>query len=145
MVPRDAVPPDGVREVDHSGDVGLEIWGGSREEVLVNATRGLCGLMAWSQVDTVCTRRIEVHAGSFADLLVEWLCAVVLAAATHAELYESAHIDAVDDGFASGIIFGEPLDPGRHNLRFDVKAATYHDVLMEHSDAGYHARVIFDL
>jgi len=145
MVPENGVPPGGVREADHSGDVALEIWGESREAVLVNATRGLCGLMSWSPVDTVCTRRIEVRAANFADLLVEWLSAIVLAAATHAELYESALVDRVEDGFAAGIVFGEPVDPVRHELRFDVKAATYHDLVMEHTDAGYHARVVFDL
>jgi SHS2 domain-containing protein len=138
-------PHGGVREIDHSGDVALEIWGATRSELLANATRGLCGLMTWSAVESVRTRRIEVRASSLPDLLVDWLSAVILAAATHAELYGHATVETAEDGFAAGLLHGAPLDPARHALRFDVKAATYHEVRFEHTAYGYHARVVFDL
>jgi SHS2 domain-containing protein len=133
------------REIDHSGDVGLELWGATLPDLLENATQGLCGLMTWSGVERVLSRRIEVQGASPQDLLVDWLSAVILASATHAELYGAAEVDVSDEGVASGVIFGEALDPARHQLRFDVKAATYHEILLEPVAQGYHARVIFDL
>ena len=138
-------PHDGVREVDHSGDVGLEIWGASERELLEHATTGLCGLMTWSRVEPVSTRTIEVRADNLTDLLVDWLSAVILSASTHAELYARATVERAEQGIATGVLHAAPLDPARHDLRFDVKAATYHDVLVEQTPAGYHARVIFDL
>jgi SHS2 domain-containing protein len=146
MSARDSRPPDeGVREVDHSGDVGLEIWADSPAELLERATAGLCGLMTWSRVEIVTTRPIAVRAGNLTDLLVDWLSAVILTASTHAELYAHASIDRFEEGAATGTLHGAPLDAARHALRFDVKAATYHGLLVEKTDAGYHARVIFDL
>jgi SHS2 domain-containing protein len=138
-------PADGVREIDHSGDIGLDITGASRAELLENATRGLCTLMTWSRVEPVAARAIEVRASSFTDLVVDWLSAVILSAATHAELYGGATLEIAEEGRAKGTLHGEPLDVARHRLRFDVKAATYHDILVEQTAAGFHARIIFDL
>ena len=137
-------PGDGVREIDHSGDVGLDIRGASRAELLENATRGLCGLMTWSLIEPVVSRPIEVRAGNLPDLVVDWLSAVILSSATHAELYARATLEIAEDGVAKGVLHGAPLD-AEHQLRFDVKAVTYHDILVEHTASGYHARIIFDL
>jgi SHS2 domain-containing protein len=101
--------------------------------------------MTFSAVEPVRERRIEVQAESREDLLVDWLSAVILASATHGEIYAAAEVVVSEDVVASGVLFGEPLDSARHALRFDVKAATYHELLMEESDRGYHARIIFDL
>jgi SHS2 domain-containing protein len=138
-------PPDGVREVDHSGDIALEVWGATRAELFANATRGLCGLMTWSRVDPIRERRLEVRAGNLSDLLVDWLSAVILSAATHAELYAGATMETADEEVAAGTLRAAPLDPQNHELRFDVKAATYHDVMVECTPAGYHAHIVFDL
>jgi SHS2 domain-containing protein len=140
----DIVPSDDVREIDHSGDVGLEIRAASRAGLLENATRGLCALMTWSRVEPVFSRTIEVRAASFTDLVVDWLSAVILASATHAELYAGATLEIADEGYAKGTLLGAPLEP-EHELRFDVKAATYHDIVVEPTGSGYHARIIFDL
>jgi SHS2 domain-containing protein len=143
---RDEHPPaSGFREVDHSGDVGLELWGATLAELLANAARALGTLMTWSKIEPVSARRIEVRGSDPQDLLVEWLSALILACATHAELYASADVVVSEDVEASGVVFGEALDPARHALRFDVKAATYHGIMMEKTAAGYHARIVFDL
>ena len=139
------VPANGFREIDHSGDVGLDVWGATLADLLANATRGLCALMTRNTIDRSCSRRIEVEASTPEDLLVDWLSALILAAAVHGELYGSADVTVSDDGIARGEIFGEPLDPARHSLRFEVKAATYHDILLEEKASGFHARIIFDL
>ena len=139
------VPAGGFREIDHSGDVGLEVWGNTLPALLKHATRGLCALMTFSTVEAVCERRIEVQAQSREDLLVDWLSAVILASAMHGELYANADVVVSEDVVASAVIFGEPLDPARHALRFDVEAATYHELLMEENADGYRARIIFDL
>jgi SHS2 domain-containing protein len=139
-------PETGFREIDYSGDVGIEAWGGTRAGLLENLTRGLFGLMAWSAGDgPVVERRIQVAPGAAADVLVDWLSAVILAAATHGEVYATVRVEHAGEDGAAGVVRGAPFDPARHARRFDVKAATYHDLLVETRDGGHHARVIFDL
>lgn len=136
---------DGFREIDHSGDIGIEAWGATARDVLKSATRGLASLMTWSAVELRVTRAITVESADAADVAVDWLSAVILCAATHGELYADADLERVDEHGASGVVRGEPLDPARHRLRFDVKAATYHDPVWEETPEGVHMRVIFDL
>jgi len=90
-------------------------------------------------------RTIEVHTTSAADVLVDWLSEVVTAAATYGEVYDDVAIESADENSARGTIRGQPFDPARHERRFDVKAATYYNLVCEKTPDGFHARVVFDL
>jgi protein archease len=132
-------------EIDHSGDVGVEAWGATRAETVENLTRGLFGLWCRGRVAPVVERAIEVHSESTADLLVDWLSEVIACAGTRGEVYGDVAVTTADERSARGVVRGERVDPARHALRFDVKAATYHGLVFESTTRGYHARVIFDL
>jgi len=147
---RDAPSPQrrasgGFAEVDYSGDVGIEAWGDSPADVIANATRALMGLMCFSRVEPAVTRPIRVSATAPGDVLVDWLSAVILCAATHGEVYGEVSVDVADDHSAAGVVKGEAVDPARHELRFDVKGATYHALHYQQSDGRCSARVIMDL
>ena len=133
------------REIDYGGDVGIEAWGGDTARVLENATLGLFSLMVRSGVSPRVEREINVRAASAEDLLIDWLSEVIATAATRGEVYSEAEIRSTGPAAASGVIRGEPIQSGRHELRFDVKAATYHDVLFECTNSGCRVRVVFDL
>jgi SHS2 domain-containing protein len=139
----------GVREIEHSGDVGIEAWGATQAELFQNVTRGLFGLMRRepheSAAGHVSSRRIAVNAASPAELLVDWLSEIILSASAHGEVYRDVVVESADETSACGVIRGERYDSARHVLRFDVKAATYHGLVCERSADGYHARVVFDL
>jgi SHS2 domain-containing protein len=63
----------------------------------------------------------------------------------HGELYGDVTIRKTGEWYAEGSLGGEKIDPPRHDLRFDVKAATYHGLEVETLPGGCRGRVIFDL
>ena len=132
-------------EFDYSGDIGIEVWGSDMSDVLKNATMGLFSLMCQTGVRETVERRIEVSSTSPEDLLVDWLGEVISTGGAHGEIYAAVEIVHVGEWHAEGILRGEPVDAGRHDLRFDVKAATYHGLAVEKREDGYYGRVIFDL
>jgi len=132
-------------EIDHSGDIGIEVRGKDMAEMLENATMGLASLLCWNEVHGVVERRIRVSSASAEDLLVDWLGEVISVAGVYGELYGAARIDRTGEWYAEGALLGERVDPSKHELRFDVKAATYHGVTVERRPGGYYGRVIFDL
>jgi len=136
---------DAFREIDHSGDVGIEATGGSFPELATNATRGLFGLMYRGEVARSVERPIRADGATLEDVLVEWLGEVISISAVHGELYGEVEILRHGPDHLEGVLRGEPLDAERHDLRFDVKAATYHDLKVEEDGGVFHARVIFDL
>jgi SHS2 domain-containing protein len=132
-------------EIDHGGDVGIEAWGEDTAGVLENATLGLFSLMVRGGVNSRIERALAVSAQSEGDLVVDWLSEVISTAGTRGEVYCEATIQMTDRYSVRGVIRGEPIDARRHELRFDVKAATYHGLLFERGKAGCRVRVIFDL
>lgn len=137
-------------EFEHSGDIGIEAWGSGMAELIENATLGLLGLFCRDGVEPVTKRELTVESTSREDLLVDWLAEVIAAIGTHDELYGAVEISSVNTSrvgefTAIGVLRGEKVDAARHDLRFDVKAVTYHGLLVEEDAGGFHGRVIFDL
>ena len=132
-------------EIDHSGDIGIEARGSNMAELIENATLGLLGLFCRGGVEPIAERELNVDSSSREDLLVDWLAEVIATIGTHGELYSVVEVIQVGEFFARGVLRGEKVDPARHDLRFDVKAATYHGLSIEEAADGLRGRVIFDL
>ena len=132
-------------EIDHSGDVGIEAFGRDEVEALENATYGLFSLMVHRAVTGHTERVLAVNSESDEDLVVDWLSEVISVASMHGEVYGGVELERTGPHSVRGVIRGEPVDASRHELRFDVKAATYHGLEFERSGAGCRVRVIFDL
>ena len=133
------------QEIDYSGDIGIEAWGATRAELLQNATRGLFSLMTYSGVTATSKREIHVVTESPDSLVADWLSEVITTAATRGEVYREVLVRSCNEREANGEVIGEKVDPLKHAMRFDVKAATYHDLLLEERDGKWHSRVILDL
>ena len=133
------------QEFDHSGDVGIEAWGASLAEVLENAARGLFSLITTGGVAPRAVRKITVSSSDEENLVVDWLSEIITSVATHGEVYVSVDVEELGPGRMRGILYGEPIDETKHGLRFDVKAATYHNLVFRKTADGYYTRVIFDL
>lgn len=132
-------------EFDHSGDIGIEAHGKTLEELLIHLTQGLFSLMYRGAVGGEVERSVQIHSVSAEDLLIDWLSEVLSLSAVHGELYGSITVKKIGEQFVEAVLAGERLDPKKHHLRFEVKAATYHGLRLEMSGDELVARVIFDL
>jgi SHS2 domain-containing protein len=133
------------KEIDHSGDVGIEAWGSSETEALENASLGLFSLMVRGGVAARVERVLTVEADSDEEMAIDWLSEVIATASTRGEVYCGVRIEDTGPHSVRGVIEGEPIEAGRHELRFDVKAATYHGLEFQRTGEECRLRVIFDL
>jgi len=134
------------QHIDHTADVGLQIFGSSLKQLFENAAEGMFDFITELQrVDSNTERHIEITAGDRDALLVTWLSELNYILQTEDILFKDFLINDMSDTRLQGIARGEQFEPQRHVIYTEVKAVTYHQLYIRESDDGWQAQVIFDL
>lgn len=127
--------------------MGIESRGATVEDAFSNMAKGLFSLICpLSRIRRRVHRTVEVHAPSQEDLLVAWLNELIFIHETANILFRVFTFTAFGEEYLKATCLGEPIDPERHMLRTEVKAATYHRLSLGRDESGqWRARVILDV
>jgi SHS2 domain-containing protein len=90
-------------------------------------------------------RRVACDGRDLEDLLVVWLNELIGVAAIEGLFFSRFDVADLSETRIVADAFGEPIDPARHPLRKEVKAATYHALAIRETPGGWDATVLFDL
>ncbi len=131
---------------EHTADVGLIARGHTLEEAFCNAAAGLVDLM----VDPKGLRadvhlKVTAAAEDRAGLLVAWLNELLYLLDTQGFVPRLCRMIELRDTMLTAELFGDVVDPERHDVRRMVKAATYHGLSLTRTDTTWEARVVLDL
>ncbi len=133
--------------IDHTADIGITAYGNDHAEVFSTAANAMFSLIA--ELDSVEEKvgcHIEKTEGGMEVLLVSWLNELLYIYETEHMLLKRFDIIHLDEKHIEAIAWGEKIDRAKHELKTDIKAATYHLLSIDQSrDGGYAARVIFDI
>ena len=133
-------------EFEHTADLGLRARGGTWEDLLANAGRGMIGLMLDpDSVQALHERTVEADADDAEALVVAWLGEILFALDAERFAPAAVEVDVAEEGRVRGRLRGEPLDESRHHVRNVIKAVTWHDLRIVKTEEGYEATVIFDV
>lgn len=132
--------------LDHPADLGIEARGKTLAEAF---EQGACGLTSVildpASVRPVESSPVRIEAGDRQQLLVRWLTEVLY-------LYDGLkfaprhfEIERLSSQFLEAQVRGEPFDPGRHTVRLDVKAITYHQLQIRRRASGCWLQVFLDI
>jgi SHS2 domain-containing protein len=134
------------RVFDHTADLGVEVFGKTIQELYANAAFAVYDLMAdLHDVQAQETRKIVVEGADREDLLVNYLREVLYLFNGNRLLLKHFIINELDDRHLEGEVRGETFDPGRHHLKREIKAVTYHGTQIAEAPEGWRGRVIFDV
>jgi len=135
--------------LDHEADAGVRGIGATLDEAFAEAARGMFSLMAdLAQVRAEREVEIEAHGDTLEGLLVAWLGELLRELDVRGMLFSRFAVRIVgEDGRwrLVGRAWGERMDPGRHELGVEVKAATYAGVRVTKRGDAYIAQCIVDL
>lgn len=135
-----------IRYIEHTADTGIEVEAGKLADLFVGAARGMFSLMVdLSGVDARVEQRVSLDASDLTGLMFAWLNELLFLADSRGLLFSEFRVASVDESSIEAAAGGEELDADRHLLGNDVKAATYHQMVVERRDGGWFARVIFDV
>lgn len=96
------------------------------------------------------TKSITRHGPSLEDLLFDWLADIVYLKDAEGLVFRDAACRVDKDGARgdwqmNAVLTGEPINPGRHELRADVKAITKHRYEVRQDGSGWIATVVMDI
>ncbi len=88
---------------------------------------------------------VRVTAQDREALLVEWLQELLYRSQAANLLLARFRITRLKETELEARAWGEAIDPSRHTLKVEVKAATYHRLAFAPAADGWMAQVIFDV
>ena len=128
--------------LEHTADVGLRATGESLEEVFVLATRALAeiaGIWVPGDGDEVA---LEVEAADPGALLVDWLSEVLYLHDSRGMALANLVMSEATESRARGTLRLAPL---KNADGTQVKAITYHQLVVEPTTSGWLAQVFVDI
>ena len=132
--------------LEHPSDIGVRARGGTREEALAAASKGLTSILVNpAEVRTVEERHFTAVGSDEAAQIINWLNEILFFFDTEGMLFVDFHIDEWTGTQIIGRANGERFDIDRHEFRTAVKAATYHQFESRETDAGWEIRVFVDV
>ena len=132
--------------IDHTGDLGMLVFGADLRELFAHAAWGLFDLMTDAErIEPRLNRDLTVEAIDLEDLMVRWLGELLYAYDTHRFLAVNAAFHTLEPTRLRATLRGDMFDAERHPIDTEIKAVTYHQIAVERLGAGWQARVIFDI
>lgn len=141
-----AVRPE-YREIEHTADVGVELDASDLKSALESSAAAMfdmiCDLGAvgddWRTVVSV-----ESRGGDEQNLLVRWLTELLYVHETEQVILGGFSITKLEADRITADVTGTKIDPARHSVRLEIKAVTYHDLMIRETRGRWVVRVIFD-
>jgi SHS2 domain-containing protein len=134
-------PEQGYREVEHTADWELEVWGPDLSAMLGQAARGMYRLMGIElEVEPRQHRRLELAADDREQLLVEFLVELLYLVESERLAFDRFDLE----------VAGHRLKAGLEGARIqaqakEIKAVTYHRLEVRDTDYGLETWIVFDV
>jgi len=132
------------RYIDHTADLGIEVWAKSAEELFINIGQAIFETQIAGDVRADLERHITLQAGSLEELFVDW-CRELLY-----NFSVEGFIPATYDVEITGLsldahLRGDAFDLKCHRVKIEIKNPTYHNLMIKGERNGIRAKIIFDV
>jgi SHS2 domain-containing protein len=137
---------DGFIEEDHPSDAFVRVRATTLAGLFTNAALACFSLMTdLDRVRPIDERAVACEGDDREDLLAVWLNELIGVAGSQRRFFSRFEVRELTDTRLVASAWGEPVDPERHALHKEVKAATYHRLSVRETGGGWEATVLFDL
>jgi SHS2 domain-containing protein len=131
----------GFRELDHTADVELQVWGPDLAAMLEQAARGMYSLAGIKlKAGTGQMHRLELPMTDRETLLVNYLSELLFLLEIENIAFDSFEIE-LNNETMNAEMYGLPLESQIKH----IKAVTYHNLVVHQGLHGFEARIVFDV
>ncbi len=132
----------GFREIPHTADWALHVWGADLHELFGEAARGMITLAGARLAEGRRVKRtVEIEAPDVESLLVAFLSEVLYFMEQEHLGFDVFHILEVEGQKLRAELEGAPL----LSLTKAIKAVTFHNLNVRRTDRGYEVEIVFDV
>ena len=132
--------------IDHTADIGIIVRSETRQELFQKAALAAFDIMGdLEQVKARETIDVEVHGEDDEELMVNWLNELIFLFDAKGWLFSQFEIKRLNDRILKATCSGEKFKPQIHHVKTELKAATYHNILISEDRIGWSLSIIFDV
>lgn len=142
--------PAWLREIDHTGDVGLHVRAASLPQLFERAAEGMFRVL--TDIDAVrptSETALTVTGRDREALMVRWLSELNYYHTVDDQLFCAFAVASVAEAAGeltlAGTARGESIAPERHVVHTEIKAITFHGMEIQETTDGWTVQVIFDM
>lgn len=130
-----------------SGDFAFEASGETLEDLFASCAEACFSAMAeLSKIEPKIDYSINISADNLDDLLVDFLSELIYLKDAEKIFFSRFDIRIDNDNISlNAVAQGERIDYNKHDIKVDVKAATYHNLEIKRVEKGFKVKVILDL
>jgi SHS2 domain-containing protein len=135
-------PEFGFREHAHTADWELEVWAPDLPILLEQAARGMY-VLSGMQLQAASSRKhsMTLHAADAESLLVRFLSELLWVEQDQHLGFDDFSITVDDDYNLRAELRGSTIA----NLDKEIKAVTYHNLVVQTTSQGLHVNIVFDV
>ncbi len=134
------------RFLNHTADLGLEIYGRDLPDLFANACFALFDNIAdLSRLAGNSSKTIAVTGDDTVDLMINWLRELLGMWTVDGLLVKTARILDALETTVTATVFYDNYAADHHFLKTDIKAITYHNASVERQNKSWTARVVMDV
>jgi SHS2 domain-containing protein len=134
------------RLFDHTADLGVEIFGHTREDLFVHAVLAIVELTTDAKrIAPDLEKRFTVEGADQTDLFINYLREVLYLINGEGFLPRGVSIDEFHSRRLTATLRGEYFNTKKHRINKEIKAVTYHQAAVTETEKGWKGRVIFDV
>ena len=134
------------RELEHAGDLAIEVFGGTRAELFAHALTAMARLMVEEKgIGNVARQEYECAAADDLDLMHDVLARALNLFLIDGFMWREAKVEEKSRDRLLITLCGEQYDPSRHRFLREIKGVTFHRLFTGRGRDGWRAEIIFDV
>ena len=135
--------------IGHTADIGLIAYGKNKEEVFINAAKGMFEIIVGGtkNLKENFYDKIKLEADDLEGLLFAWLNELLYIGETRLVILNKFQIKQLSDFQIKAEVGGMKINPPSVKIKKEIKAVTYHrlEIKKDEKSGLWSAQVIFDI
>ena|SRR5664280_2324662 len=135
--------------LDHTADIRVEVWGKTRKELFGNAVAAMFDVMVdWQSANKLKPleeKTVKITGNDLEDTLINFLREALYLFNGKGWLIRSCEPVELTGRSIVARLQGEPYSRQKNPLKTEIKAVTYHGLIINKSKKCWQAKVVFDV